>query len=231
MRFKYLFLDLDGTLLDFERSEALAFVAAFAGEGLFTDDAMYETYRAINNALWDAFEQGMVTKDHLVVERFRRFLAHYDSPVDPAYMNEVYINTLSFTCIEVPGARELLEALAGKIPMALVTNGVAKAQYGRVKNARMAPFFEHVFISEEIGAQKPDPIFFKKALEACGNPDPAEVLIVGDSLSADMRGGISSGLKTCWFNPKGLTDANNLPIDYTIDALDELLPIILGEDA
>lgn len=231
MALSYLFFDLDGTLMDFDASEEMAFAGAFAGEGFFTDEENLITYRKISRRLWDALERGEIAKEHLVVERFRQLFEHYDWDLDPVHMNNIYVHTLGLTGIVFPGALELLEKLEGRLPMALVTNGVAKAQRGRMAGTGLEAFFEHLFISEEVGAEKPSPDFFEKALAVCGAENPAEVLIIGDSLTADMQGGVNSGLKTCWFNPHGHENSLDLPLDYMIKSLDEVLDIVEREMA
>jgi 2-haloacid dehalogenase len=229
MALRYLFFDLDGTLMDFDQSEAAAFAGAFAGEGFYTDDETLTTYRQISRKLWNALELGQITKEHLVVERFKQLFEHYDWDLDPVRMNDIYVSTLGVTGILYPNTLSLLEQLEGKVPMALVTNGVSKAQRGRLAGSGIEKFFTHLFISEEVGAEKPSPAFFTAALSACGIENPAEVLIVGDSLSADMRGGVNSGLKTCWFNPTGQQNSLNLPLDYQITSLDEVPAIVEKE--
>lgn len=229
MSFEAVFFDVDGTLLDFESSEELAFVGAFAGAGYYTDEDALKMYRSISKKLWLDFEKGLITRQQLFHERWSKLLAHLKFDIDPGYMNDIYINTLSLSGILFEDALPMLDELYGRVPMSLMTNGAAKAQHGRIKAAGMEKYFEHIFISEELGVQKPNPAFFSRSLEACKISDPSCALIVGDSLSADMAGGAASGLKTCWINRNGAETPTDIRIDYEVDSLLKIPSIILGE--
>ncbi|MBU0596271.1 HAD-IA family hydrolase, partial [Candidatus Bipolaricaulota bacterium] len=126
----------------------------------------------------------------------------------------------------IEGAERLVSSLAGRARLALITNGFAAVQRSRFARSTLTPFFEAVVISEEVGAAKPDPAIFDEAFRQMGNPAKDEVLMIGDSLTADIRGGIDYGIDTCWFNPHGGETPTDLEVTYDIRALDELLAIV-----
>ena len=126
----------------------------------------------------------------------------------------------------MPGARELLETLAPRYDLYLATNGTPVVQTGRIQSAGIAPYFKDIFISERLGANKPSPAFFQACFAAIPNFDPAAALVVGDSLTSDIRGARNVGLRSCWYNPEDLPSRPDIVPDYTIHALEELPPLL-----
>lgn len=198
MRYTTLLLDLDGTLLDFHKSQKATFFDCFPG----ATEALYDRYEAINLAQWQRLERGEATRDEILRERFVRFLRETNLPGEPDELNRRYLDRLADGCDLIDGAREALEQLAKTCTLIAVTNGISFVQKRRLRASGLMGYFRAVLISEEIGITKPDPRFFEKAMEIGGAADPRKVLVVGDSLTADIAGGAAAGLDTCWFNPE-----------------------------
>ena len=207
MKYNVVLLDLDGTLLDFKKSQKSAFFRCFP-DG---DEALYDQYETINVAQWARLERGEATREQILHDRFALFFEAAGINEDPDEMNTRYLNFLSEGCDPIDGAMEAVEKLSKNFKLAMVSNGVALVQHRRLRESGLLPFFDTVLISEEIGFAKPDPRFFTTAMEKCGETDPKKVLMIGDSLSADIAGGTLAGVDTCWFNPAHL----DLPNGYT----------------
>jgi len=221
-----LFLDIDGTILDFKAAEHAAFCRSMEQHGIQTAEELYPRYSAFNRSLWEALERGELTRDELLGQRYGRFFAMEQISCDPKAFEDTYRENLNDMHFLMDGAMEILEYLYEKYPLFVVTNGIAHTQYRRIGDAKIGRFFQKLFISEEIGCSKPDPRFFAHALAHAGNPDPKEVLIIGDSLTSDMLGGYQAGLRTCWLRTEETVAVPSFPIDYTITHLSQLRDIL-----
>ena len=220
--------DVDGTLLDFLTAERAAVRRCFEifrlGE---CTDAMLDDYSAINVRWWERLERGKYTKPEILVGRFREFFDKYGLDMSAAEpFNEEYQIRLGDTIVFFPGALETLRALKGRVLQCAVTNGTKTAQRRKLSVSGMDRIFDRIFISDDLGVEKPSAAFFEKVFAGIGPIPPREVLIVGDSLTSDIRGGINAGIRTCWYNPWGRENAGRLPIDFEIAALDEVPKII-----
>jgi 2-haloacid dehalogenase len=203
MPYTALLLDLDHTLLDSDASEALAFEHAFASAGVAEPARHLPAYIAINRALWTRVERGEISPLHLRSERFAQLLAATGIAGEPATLADAFAYGLGAFGELYPGVPALLDALAGEptIALALVTNGLSDVVRARVARLGLARYFRTIVVSSELGIAKPDPAIFEHALAALGSPDKRSALVVGDSLSSDMRGGRNAGIATCWYNP------------------------------
>lgn len=216
--FRGFLLDADNTIFDYDRAEREALGATLAEAGIEATDEVRAAYRAINDGLWRAFEQGAVTQDALRVERFRRLLAGHlpGCRTDPAALSARYLALLAAQVHLLPHAAEALADLAGRAALALVTNGIPEVQRGRLARSGLAPFFRAVVISGEVGVAKPDPRFFRIALDALGLA-PDEALCVGDVPATDIRGARAAGIASCWLAGPGAAWPPGEPgPDYTI---------------
>jgi len=227
-RYDILLMDADGTLFDFIKAEATALEGAFGDLELPFSPEVLSLYHDINDRLWKCLEKGEVTRDELVRLRFRRLfdaLKLPDAP-DAAIMNKSYIENLSRCGFLLEGAYDVCEKLSSLCRLFIITNGLLKVQTGRFADCPISRFFEKIFISEQLGFNKPKKQYFDAVADAIPGYDPARVLVVGDSLSSDIQGGINAGLDVCWFNPGGIKNGTSLKPDYEIKALDELLDIV-----
>lgn len=219
-----LLLDADGTLYDFDRAEREALCQTVEAVGLPFSEALLDSYSAINEALWEQIERGEITRDFLQGERFRQLCAALDLDADAARMSALYVDFLSRRGDLIDGAVAVCAKLSERHDLYIVTNGIARVQRGRMAQSPLGPYIKQVFISEEVSCAKPDPRFFDAVFEALGVTDRSGALVVGDSVSSDIQGGINAGIDTCLYNPKGFPHA--AAPTYEIRALEELYGIV-----
>lgn len=195
-------LDADMTLLDFAHSEREALRRVLSQQGMPSDDTVLADYSKINAALWDAFARGEIDQDFLVVERFAALLRLYPSACAPAELNREYERRLGEEAWLLPGAEDFCRTLSRSgLTLAIATNGLPVAQRGRYTRTGLDRYIPHLFISMELGASKPRPEFFQRVLEKLRIADPAQVVMVGDSLASDILGANRAGLDSIWYNP------------------------------
>ena len=230
MKYQAVLFDADGTLFDFHRAESYALEEAFRELGLAFRPEYRESYERINREVWRQFERGEISSVQLRTLRFERFLAEIGAAVDADEMSACYLSWLARAEFLLDGARELVESLSGKVKLAIVTNGLKDVQRGRFGRSPIREHFDSIVISEEVGVQKPDPAIFEYALENLEHEDKRSVLMVGDSLTSDIQGGVNFGIDTCWFNPAGSRLPESPTPSYVIERLDELLPLCLGNN-
>lgn len=204
MRYDYLLFDADNTLFDFDRAEERALQATLEFFGYPLDSDTRELYRTINRVLWRRLDLGEISREALVVERFALFDRAMGGSRDAAALNRFYLDRLSEGAELLPGAEALCRSLAPRATLALVTNGVARAQRGRLARSALNGLFPYVFISEEVGWQKPQREFFSHVCSAMAIRDRRRAVVIGDNLVSDVQGGLQSGLDAVWFNPNGL---------------------------
>lgn len=196
MRYTTLLMDADNTLLDFTRSEHDAIAETFAHFGLPHDDATIAIYSEVNDAHWKMLERGEIEKKVLMWKRFEAFCARTGLEADPCALAADYLKTLSTKSYMIEGAQEVCAELAKKCRMYVITNGDKRVQQGRFTPSPLAKYFDRVYISEEVGFEKPDIRYFEAVMKDIPDFDPAATLVVGDSLTSDIRGGIRAGLDT-----------------------------------
>ncbi len=226
-----LLLDLDGTLLDFGSAEQEAITATLEGSGLPSDERTAGRFTEINAELWQKLEKGEIKKDKLVLQRFALLLRELGQEGDPVKLNNEFMKHLSAAARPYPGAAELLEELAEFATLAAVTNGIGKIQSSRLEKSGLLPYFDEVFISEKLGVTKPSPKFFEMALRKLGIKSRDRVLVVGDSLEADIKGGKNAGLATCWCNFSQMENQGEIQPDFEVHSYMELKLVAVGEEA
>ena len=225
--FDFLLFDADNTLFDFDRAEDAALRQVLAERGYPDDDATRGLYLSINRDLWARLDRGEVTQSFLVVERFAAFTRAMGRDDDPVAFNRDYLDQLAQGAFLLPGAEALCRALAPHCTLAIITNGVARAQRGRFDRSPLKELIPHLFISEEIGASKPSPAFFRPVLDALGITHLSRALMVGDNLTSDIGGAAAMGLDTAWYNPRHLPNPGPVTPTWEIARLEELLPLVL----
>jgi len=229
MRFKWIIFDADGTLFDYDRAEYYALRSTFSIFGYPFHDSYLQTYRHFNQLQWIAFEQGKLTLPTLKVRRFKCLLDELKIYADPGAFSYTYLQHLSVRHDLIDGAEALLVELAGQAGLVLMTNGIKEVQRSRLKLSTIGDFFSHVIISDEVGVAKPDRKIFEIAMARMAEPDKSTVLMVGDNLSSDIKGGLDFGIATCWYNRENLeTDPMIVPT-YQIKDLGEVLAIVHAE--
>ena len=226
--YKYILWDIDGTVLDFLASEAYAIRTLFKKYGLGEcTDEMLSLYSKINIKYWGMLEKNLITKPQVLIGRFMEFFEKVgvDTSVAESF-NADYQVTLGDHIEFVKGAREVLLSQKGKYTVAAVTNGTKIAQEKKLRTSGLDKIFDRVFISEDIGAEKPNGEYFDAVFEKLGIRDKGEVLIIGDSLIADAGGGYMAGIDTCWYNPNGKENTLGIPVTYEIDSIDKVSEIV-----
>ena len=227
-RYDVLLFDLDDTLLDFAVAERAALKRAFEGVGYQYDEEKHlPLYQHHNRANWAAFEAGEIDLDTLKTQRFKDFCGAISPIFDPDLFRRFFVMYLGESAHSIAGAPRVVQALSKQYRLALITNGLKDVQRARLKRWELAVHFPVVVISDEIGAKKPDPEFFEHTLHSLGNPDRERCLIIGDSLTSDIQGGVNSGIETCWFNPRGKTAEGGAKPTYQVKELRELLDLLL----
>ncbi len=225
-RYPWLLFDADDTLFDYARAEAEAVRGAFAAHGAAFEDAWLASYQVVNARAWRALEEGRVTPARLRVGRFEELFAELGLALDPVAFSAVYLAQLAMQAHLMDGALEVVEALRPSHRLAIITNGLSDVQRPRIASSTLAGVVEQLVISEEVGAAKPDPAIFEVALARMGSPNPRDVLVIGDSLSSDIAGGVAAGLDTCWFNPRAKPRGDAPAPTYEIRRLEELLSLL-----
>lgn len=217
-----LLFDLDNTILDFDRSEELALKKTLMEFGLEPKREILKRYREINIKHWQMLEEGILTRAQVLVGRFEELFHEFGIEQNGDAVSRRYETYLSEGHYFLPGAEDLLNELHGKYEMYVVSNGSAVVQEGRLKSSGIGRYFNDIFISELIGYDKPSLSFFEICFDRIRGFDRERAIIIGDSLSSDIRGGINAGIKTCWFNPKGIAQREDLVPDFEVDSLDKL---------
>ncbi len=229
MGYTHVLFDADDTLFDFQASCRVALgqtVSRMTGREI---PGAFEIYERNNRLWWIAFEKGEVTMEQLSTGRFEDFIREMELTGcgTPEEWKAEYQKDLGACAIMTEGAEELCGRLYGKCRMYIVTNGIAAVQRDRMSRAPIRHCFEEMFISQEMGCRKPQPEYFEKVLERLGDVEKSDILVVGDSLSSDIKGGLEAGLAVCWYNPQG-KDAGDMKPHYTVSALSEVADIVLG---
>ena len=226
MKYKWLLFDADGTLFDYDGAEARALEMTFAQIGLGFEPEFVKIYRRINEDVWKRFEQGRITQGRLRLERFELFLGTINVVYEAEVFSKQYLRNLAACSHLIEGVEEVIKFLAGKVGLVIITNGLKEVQRPRLEKSVIGYFFSDIIISEEVGASKPDKQIFDAAFNRMKDPGREEVLIIGDSLAADIQGGNNYGIDTCWFNPDKSPCDQDVTIDYEIHSPGELLSII-----
>ena len=223
-------LDLDDTILDFGIAEHQALKKAMGDLGVDNSDAVISRYSEINKLHWEMLERGEITRAQVLLGRFQVLLeelGHEDKESAIAIaLRDTYEENLSHGHWFVEGAERLLEDLKDKYRLFLCSNGTAKVQKGRLESSGISPYFEKIFVSELIGCNKPAREYFERCFEQIPDMELSRCIIIGDSLSSDILGGINAGIRTCWFNPKFAENRKNIAPDYEIYSLEQV-PVLL----
>ncbi|MEF9970083.1 MAG: YjjG family noncanonical pyrimidine nucleotidase [Ruthenibacterium sp.] len=226
-----LLFDIDGTLLDFHASEETAIREALAHYAFTDIEAAVLAYRSINQSLWAALEKGEIRQEKLVVQRFEKLLSQFSMQGDAVQMNDYYLTKLSARADVFDGAEDALRDLAEVATLAVVSNGIERVQTNRLVQSGLDKYFDAVFISSKVGAAKPARKIFDVALNTLGIEKRDKVLVVGDSLKADIAGGKNAGLATCWcnFEDAAMPEDAAKP-NHTIHGYEELMRIVMEEE-
>ena len=218
---EYVFLDLDDTILDFKKAEYIAIGKTIRDFGVEPTDEVRSRYHVINKWHWGQLELGKMTRAEVLEGRFEKLFQELGVTVDATLCARTYEKNLSVGHWFLPGAEEAVEALSKKYRLYLASNGTASVQKGRMTSANLYRFFDKVFVSQEIGHNKPSKAYFDACFDRIPGFDLSKAIMVGDSLSSDIQGGINAGMTTVWVNPNHAEPTHIRP-DYEIESLSQL---------
>ncbi len=230
-KYTTVFWDLDQTLLDFDRSMEYALQAVFAQYGLKINEEMTARYSVINRSYWLRLESGELSKEQVTVGRFRTFFEELGiTHVSPEELNVDYQRELGSVFFFMEGAKELVALLKERgYRQYVVTNGVNATQANKMRLSGLDRIMDGVFVSELMGYPKPRKEFFDGCFAALSDVDRNKCILVGDSLTSDMRGAENAEITSCWFNPEKQEKDVDVRTDYEIRRLEELIPILEQE--
>ncbi len=227
MKYEIIIFDADDTLFDFRKSERDAFKNAMVEFNIEYDENYHlKIYSDINTAIWKEFEDGLITQKELKVERFKRLSDKLNIDFDEVKFAKSYMKHLSFASFLYDNSMDLIESLHKNYRLSIITNGLTEVQDNRIRKSAIAKYFENIVISEEVQVSKPDPKIFELTLNNMKYTDKSKILMVGDSLTSDIQGGINFGIDTCWFNPDKITNKTGMKPNYEISNLMDLKDIL-----
>lgn len=224
--YQVLLFDVDGTLLDFDKAEKIGISHVLTHFGIPATKENLQKYHHLNKSYWQKLERGEITREQVLGLRFEAFFDGFGIQVNGTEVDGLYRKTLNESAFVLDGAAELLEQLKEKYDLYLVTNGVAETQYKRLAASGLNQYFKGVFISEEAGAEKPQKEFFDYCFKKMGRNDVENMLIIGDSLTSDIRGGNNVGIDTLWYNPHHHENKNGVHTDYEVDSLEKIKDLL-----
>lgn len=225
-RYQWALFDADHTLFDFDKASEEALAEVLDEHGFGWREGMYADYKRINLQCWSEHEKGLINRDTLIYERFKRYFDFVQIDLDPVSTQQKYLKGLSRRPYLMPGADEILEWLRPHKRLGYITNGMTEVQKHRLQMIGWLVKFDVIVIAGEIGHSKPNSEYFEHVHRVLGQPAHQEVLVIGDSLTADIEGGARYGYRTCWYNPGGESCSSELQPDYTISHLDQLRDIL-----
>lgn len=228
MKYTHILYDLDNTILDFNEASKLSFKSMMATYELDHIPDLYNVYKVINKQVWRELEEGKISQDALRAKRWDLFFGEIGVTKDGNAANDLYLQNLVTHAQLIPGAIDVLQkGIDAGFSHTVVTNGLKEVQRIKIKKYSLAQYFDHIVISDEIGIAKPHKGFFDHVFELLNYPDKSKVLMVGDTLTSDIKGGADYGIDTCWYNyNRGSNDGKIIPT-YTIDDISEIMPILL----
>lgn len=226
-RYRFLLFDMDNTLMDFTAGERAALFQTMEAQNRPIAEPDYLKYRQINQDVWSRFEAGQLDSKAVQRVRFEAFASHLGlDPSEGQALNDRYVTNLGIQAVVMEGALDMLRRLRPQYGIAVVTNGLHLVQRERLRRSGFLPYLDGVFISQEMGVRKPDKAYFDAVCDALGEPDRAKYLMIGDSLSADIQGGVNAGMDTCWLRPSGAASSEAITPTYTFDGYDELIALL-----
>ena len=227
MTYNFLLFDLDHTLLDFDAAEDVALTQLLKEEGVADIQAYKDYYVPMNKSLWKDLEEKKITKQELVNTRFSKMFSHFGIEKDGVYLAERYQFYLAQQGQVFSGAMELLDSLIDRgYELYAATNGITTIQTGRMAQSGLAPYFNQIFISEQLQTQKPDALFYEKIGQQIAGFSKEKALMIGDSLTADIQGGNNAGIDTIWYNPHHLENHTQAQPTYEVDSYQALLELL-----
>lgn len=226
-KYRAVLIDIDGTLLDFEKAECHGVQAVMKLYGVVPDHNKVARYREINQNFWRRYEKGEITRAQISEGRYPMFFGEMGVTVDPEECERLYRQHVDSLIILIDGAKELCHYLAGKYLLYAATNGYSKSQRERLRQAELYDYFQDIFVSQDTGSQKPQKEFFDYCFARMpGDISREEMIMIGDGLTSDIEGGIRAGIHTCWFNQSGKKNETGIQPDFEVKTLEEIKKIL-----
>jgi 2-haloacid dehalogenase len=226
MKYDILIFDADETLFDFKKSEREAFYNALLELKIETPEVHYPIYQTINTAIWKEFEQGLINQQDLKIERFKRLVDHLHLNLKPEAIAKSYMKHLREASFLFEDSFVLIQELSKDYELYMITNGLKDVQENRICKSIIAPYFQSIVISEVVGVSKPNPKIFELTFHHMNDLDKRKVLMIGDSLTSDIQGGINYGIDTCWYNPHKKVNQTEIQPTYEITSLLEIKHVL-----
>lgn len=223
---KAILIDVDDTLLDFDESAKMSISIAAEKKGLLLPENIWEVFQKVNKGLWHDLEQGLLTNEELFCIRWTKIFETAGMEGDGPAFEKEFLNGLSLCAPLIEGGGEIVRYLHGKYKVAVASNGPYEQQAARLKKVGLSPYIDYLFVSGKIGHAKPSRAFFDACMKEMGDLRPAEIMMIGDSVSADIIGAKDYGMQTCWYNHKGLPADHGYMADYKVDSLLEIKEIL-----
>lgn len=227
-KYEVLLFDVDGTLLDFDKAEEQGIEGVMAHYKVPVTAENKEKYHTLNKGYWQRLERGELTRDQVLGQRFEEFFGSFGITVDGLLTDGLFRQYLNDSAVLIEGAIPLLKRLQERYALYIITNGVAHTQYKRLAASGLDQYFKGIFISEEAGYQKPQREFFEYCFDKMGRRDVENMLIIGDSLTSDIRGGNAAGIDTLWYNPHGQMNTAGVRVDYEVASLEAVGAMLDG---
>lgn len=229
MRYTYILLDSDNTLMDFDAAENYAIAKTLEDFSCPCTELAKETYTEINAELWEQFNKGLVAREVLMVERFRLFFERMGFPkADYGEVNECYKRNLGSRSDLIPGALEFCREMSREAKLYILTNGALQVQRDRFSRSPLTQYVEDIFISELTGFQKPQKEYFDYVFERICGFEKEKAIMIGDSLTSDIAGANNAGIVSCWYNPFGKEGVDGIHCDYTVRNYEQMKRVIRG---
>ncbi len=229
---KAVFIDIDNTILSFDDYVKTAMREGFEKFSVaeYTDD-MFDTFTRVNNSLWQALERKELSFTELKERRWNDIFSSLGINYDGQKFEDFFRESIYSSAIEIPGAFDLVHYLSEKYILCAASNGPYEQQKHRLAIAGIIDCFDHIFISEDIGASKPDKKFFSATFERLNRSaneriEPCDCVMIGDSLTSDMEGGIAYGMKTVFFNLHSKDTSGIKGIDHSVNKLEDIKKIL-----
>ncbi|WP_271814098.1 YjjG family noncanonical pyrimidine nucleotidase [Clostridium beijerinckii] len=226
MKYNTLLFDVDNTLLDFDANEEESFKSLIRDKGEIYSEELYEVYKKMNQGMWADIELGKIKVEEVLNTRFSKLMSKYGKSIDGGEWEKTYRSYLNQGVQLMPDVHEVLSKLNEKYTLYIITNGIAKTQYSRINGAGISQYFKDYFISEDIGANKPAIEFFNYVKDHIKGFNERKALVIGDSITSDIKGGNLAGIDTCWLCKEGTVNESSIAPNYEIHSLKELLQIL-----
>jgi len=225
--YRLILFDADGTLFDYDKAERFALEQSLKRYNYNGDLEKIRTrYRDINFKLWDELEKASITKEQLRTERFLRLFNEYDLQYDVNEFSDYYLEKLGEGNFLIDGSEEICKYLNEKYKLVILTNGIKEVQLSRLKKSSIKHYISDIIVSEEVGVSKPNPRIFEYTLNRLNHRDKDSVIIIGDSLTSDIQGGINFGIDTCWLNLNKIQNKTSIKPKYCFNSLEDLTAIL-----